>query len=1010
MNTNEKLLIITKLSLICLICLLLLSCIFLTNAFNSSIHTAYAIDNAVLRIQVLAEEHFGENNNLVYEHLYNYNDSLDYILISNDNDYAIFLISNQELLEYSSLSNLPYEQNTKKYYGEPTKYLKKENGYFVDLLTNEQLLLSQDEIIKLSKSILDKLDCENTTTTLSNENLSILSNTLSSSHMPSNSKDLEDGDLPGTAGTTYIQNHEYFPNEPTYGNNTTGTCASVATQILLNYNNYYNDRRIIADKHLNGWDIKNNTLANSELNPNYCSDPSAINKYIMGSSGINETDNGTYFKYIKDKLPLIPLTGNIKDAIDEILTERNAILSSPINYEVDSSVLGSITNNVKSEIDNDRPVCIAISGETLNQNHYAVAYGYQSKSSSFGFITHLGWHPTYRSYSRIWINEKWCYGYVSLKINHEHTYDNYLENKNEVRCTECGHRNVPYTTEDISENELAITGTRFPLLGNIAIPYTHNGKAVTKIADSAFAKQAITGVAFPSSLNELGVGAFSECPYLNTVTFAEENQIKTISDKCFYKCSRLKTLKFPLNISAIENEAFYECESLTINLFTDQQLKYIGNHAFYGCSSAISASLPNTLETIGNGAFSQCTKLSIVEIPENSSLIEIGIAAFAASGICYINFPTGVTKIDSGAFLGCPNLTSVLIPKNVATIGFGAFSECPLLTVYCQPASALKGWDSKWIDSDRPVVWGCSISQGVHPYVTSFVKSNTNPTNMTYADVSNPYHKVTNGFEGWYTTSDFSGTKYSNIASAPNGTLYAKWKDSCIAEGSMITLADGSQKAVEDLTGDESLLVWNLFTGTYDVAPILFIDRDERGEYEVINLNFSDGTTVKVISEHAFFDVDQGKYVYLRNDAAKYIGHRFSKQSADTSGNKVNTAVTLLSVDITTETTVAYSPVTYGHLCYYVDGMLSMPGATEPFANIFEVDKATMCYDEDKMQEDIEEYGLFTYEEFSALLPVSEEVFEAFGGKYLKVAIGKGLTDLDEIAALIERYSRFLNF
>ncbi len=155
MNTNEKLLIITKLSLICLICLLLLSCIFLTNAFNSSIHTAYAIDNAVLRIQVLAEEHFGENNNLVYEHLYNYNDSLDYILISNDNDYAIFLISNQELLEYSSLSNIPYEQNTKKYYGGLSLYDNLGPGEYPDNASSPKQ--------KYKVVVLDKISIENFT-------------------------------------------------------------------------------------------------------------------------------------------------------------------------------------------------------------------------------------------------------------------------------------------------------------------------------------------------------------------------------------------------------------------------------------------------------------------------------------------------------------------------------------------------------------------------------------------------------------------------------------------------------------------------------------------------------------------------------------------------------------------------------------------------------------------------------------------------------------------------------
>ena len=36
----------------------------------------------------------------------------------------------------------------------------------------------------------------------------------------------------------------------------------------------------------------------------------------------------------------------------------------------------------------------------------------------------------------------------------------------------------------------------------------------------------------------------------------------------------------------------------------------------------------------------------------------------------------------------------------------------------------------------------------------------------------------------------------------------AELSSSCIAEDSLITLADGSRKLVKDLTGEESLLVW----------------------------------------------------------------------------------------------------------------------------------------------------------------------------------------------------------
>ena len=234
-------------------------------------------------------------------------------------------------------------------------------------------------------------------------------------------------------------------------------------------------------------------------------------------------------------------------------------------------------------------------------------------------------------------------------------------------------------------------------------------------------------------------------------------------------------------------------------------------------------------------------------------------------------------------------------------------------------------------------------------------------------------------------------------------------KGECVAAGTLITLADGTQKAVEDLTGNEMLLVWNLQTGTFDSAPILFIDSDPAAEYRVINLYFSDGTQTKVISEHGFWDHDLNKYVYLDKDAAQYIGHWFNILSTDEDGNRVTEKVQLVNVVIQNEYTVAYSPVTYGHLCYYVNGMLSMPGGIEGLFNIFEADAETMKYDEAQMQADIAQYGLFTYEEFAEIFPISEEVFEAFNGQYLKVAMGKGLIDAEGLQILIERYAAFLS-
>ena len=193
-----------------------------------------------------------------------------------------------------------------------------------------------------------------------------------------------------------------------------------------------------------------------------------------------------------------------------------------------------------------------------------------------------------------------------------------------------------------------------------------------------------------------------------------------------------------------------------------------------------------------------------------------------------------------------------------------------------------------------------------------------------------------------------------------------------------------------------------LFISGYSSAPIVFVDSELTGHYEVITLTFSDDTTVEVISEHGFWDTDLNKYVYLDENAEDYIGHSFLKQSGNTM-----TEVVLTDVDISTEITEAYSPVTYGHLCYYVNGMLSMPGGIDGLFNIFDVDPDTLTIDEEAYASDIAEYGLYTYEEFSEVFPVSEEVFEAFNGKYLKVAIGKGLITESRIGELIERYSEF---
>ncbi len=243
------------------------------------------------------------------------------------------------------------------------------------------------------------------------------------------------------------------------------------------------------------------------------------------------------------------------------------------------------------------------------------------------------------------------------------------------------------------------------------------------------------------------------------------------------------------------------------------------------------------------------------------------------------------------------------------------------------------------------------------------------------------------------------GNSQSTSTVEDASTIYRE--GACVAAGTLITLADGTQKPVEELTGNELLLVWNFETGTFDSAPILFIDSDAPREYPVIVLAFSDGTQVSVISEHGFWDVTLSEYVYLDQNAAAYVGHWFSKQTAE--GGLAN--VQLTGVTIQTEAATAYSPVTEGHLCYFVNGMLSMPGGIEGLFNFFAVDPEEMRYDAEAKAADIAQYGLYTYEEFAAEYPVTEAVFDAFNAQYFKVAFGKGLLTEQRLQYLLTRYA-----
>lgn len=228
--------------------------------------------------------------------------------------------------------------------------------------------------------------------------------------------------------------------------------------------------------------------------------------------------------------------------------------------------------------------------------------------------------------------------------------------------------------------------------------------------------------------------------------------------------------------------------------------------------------------------------------------------------------------------------------------------------------------------------------------------------------------------------------------------------DACLVPGTRITLADGSYKNVEDITDKDILLVWDIVESGWKKAPVLFVEHDPEEEREVIELEFDNNINLGIIDDHGLFNITLMKYVYIKTleDAMQYVGHEFFYCGPECCIKKLK----LNNVTVSRKKITAHSPCTAKHLCVIANDLLTMPGNTEPFTNVCDVNPDTLCYDSKQLSNYIEAFGLFSEKDFEGILPPS--IFFAFQGPLLKIKIAKGETSMEEINKLIERYSEYL--
>lgn len=97
--------------------------------------------------------------------------------------------------------------------------------------------------------------------------------------------------------------------------------------------------------------------------------------------------------------------------------------------------------------------------------------------------------------------------------------------------------------------------------------------------------------------------------------------------------------------------------------------------------------------------------------------------------------------------------------------------------------------------------------------------------------------------------------------------------DPCYLRGTLITLADGSKKPVEEITYDDDLLVWDFDEGMLSSAKPLWIKRPQK-KVGYHHLTLESGKTLDVVGTngkaHRLLDIDAEKFVW----STDMVGHR----------------------------------------------------------------------------------------------------------------------------------------
>ena len=205
----------------------------------------------------------------------------------------------------------------------------------------------------------------------------------------------------------------------------------------------------------------------------------------------------------------------------------------------------------------------------------------------------------------------------------------------------------------------------------------------------------LQSVEFGEYASVIDAGQFAGCKNLKEVKGLEN--IKSIGEGAFYKCSSLESLTIPSNVTKIEPWAFRESGLKSMNI--PAGVTSLGDYAFADCPNLENFTFSDDCEltAIPNYFLYNAVKLDNIALPKNT--LTIGDYAFYGCTLmkeCKIS--SKITKIGDYAFNQCNNLNSVYAYTfEPQAIDQNTFSTYHTATLHIPSASyLLYFYDTQW--------------------------------------------------------------------------------------------------------------------------------------------------------------------------------------------------------------------------------------------------------------------------------------------------------------------------